>query len=606
MYIDPEKINGLIKKIEAILETMRLEERKAQVVLQAVHADHLQSATNLVHYLAFREFDLRTTQRELGNLGLTRFANAQGHITDTLLKALFILRHLAGQNSIITESPELSLEHSKKLLQRNTRGLFGEPSEGRRVRIMVTMPSEAAENFEMVREMVQNGMNCARINCAHDSPMVWERIVRNVRRASEEIGAPVKIAMDLAGPKIRTGAIATGPKIKKVKPVRDDVGNTIDPADLVLVPTVDENAPANFIPVTAVWLKQLRQGDHLQFRDTRKKKRKLAVIRVDGEKIHAQSRKTCYIGTGTVLTCKQRSIGQGVVGELPAISRALVLHREETLRITKRPIPGHSSRRDADGNLLEMAHISCQLPAVFDKVKVGDSVLFDDGKIEGSIRHVAEDFFDVLVTRASVKGTKLKAEKGMNFPNTPLGISGLTEKDKTDLDFVATHADIVNFSFVNSKKDVDDLLAALRKRKVLNTLGIILKIETRYAFDNLRELLLSVMKVGRIGVMIARGDLAVETGWHSIGKIQHDIVDQCGAAHVPVVWATQVLENMAKNGLPSRSEITDVASSLKTECVMLNKGPFMNEVLPLLNRILSDMETIQEKTETMLPRIKNQ
>ncbi len=606
MYIDPEKINGLIKKIEAILETMRLEERKAQVELQAVHADHLQSATNLVHYLAFREFDLRTTQRELGNLGLTRFANAQGHITDTLLKALFILRHLAGQNSIITESPELSLEHSKKLLQRNTRGLFGEPSEGRRVRIMVTMPSEAAENFEMVREMVQNGMNCARINCAHDSPMVWERIVRNVRRASEEIGAPVKIAMDLAGPKIRTGAIATGPKIKKVKPVRDDVGNTIDPADLVLVPTVDENAPANFIPVTAVWLKQLRQGDHLQFRDTRKKKRKLAVIRVDGEKIHAQSRKTCYIGTGTVLTCKQRSIGQGVVGELPAISRALVLHREETLRITKRPIPGHSSHRDADGNLLEMAHISCQLPAVFDKVKVGDSVLFDDGKIEGSIQHVAEDFFDVLVTRASVKGTKLKAEKGMNFPNTPLGISGLTEKDKTDLDFVATHADIVNFSFVNSKKDVDDLLAALRKRKVLNTLGIILKIETRYAFDNLRELLLSVMKVGRIGVMIARGDLAVETGWHSIGKIQHDIVDQCGAAHVPVVWATQVLENMAKNGLPSRSEITDVASSLKTECVMLNKGPFMNEVLPLLNRILSDMETIQEKTETMLPRIKNQ
>ncbi|WKX75907.1 pyruvate kinase [Zobellia laminariae] len=193
---------------------------------------------------------------------------------------------------------------------------------------------------------------------------------------------------------------------------------------------------------------------------------------------------------------------------------------------------------------MEKAHIPCQFPGIFEKVNKGDLVLFDDGKIEGIIQSVKKNSFEVLITRAAEKGVKLKAEKGMNFPNTNLGISGLTPKDKEDLAFVAKHADIINFSFVNSKKDVQELLSELKKLEAYEKLGIILKIETKFAFDNLEEILLEAMQVKKVGVMIARGDLAVETGWQEIGQVQHELLSICGAAHIPVIWATQVLENL--------------------------------------------------------------
>jgi pyruvate kinase len=179
----------------------------------------------------------------------------------------------------------------------------------------------------------------------------------------------------------------------------------------------------------------------------------------------------------------------------------------------------------------------------------------------------------------------------------------LTAKDKLDLNFVVQHADVVNFSFVNSKEDVEDLLKELKRLKATNKLSIILKIETQRAFDNLKEILLTAMQVHYIGVMIARGDLAVEVGWDHIGRVQKEILSICGAAHIPVVWATQVLENLAKTGLPSRAEMTDAATSLNAECVMLNKGPYINDTIQLLNKVLGGMESYQEKNEAMLPKL---
>jgi pyruvate kinase len=604
MKINPKKISGLIRKLEAILARMKREEQLAKAVLEKAHPDYQKSAVNLVHYHAFRRSDLRTTQRKLGDLGLTRFANAQGHIMDSLSKALFVLHKLLGDTPVGYEKAKVSSQLSKKLLNRNTTRLLGEPSPGRRVRIMVTMPSEAADNYDLVHDIVQNGMNCARINCAHDNPDAWKKIIQNVKKAGKKIGREVKIAMDLAGPKIRTGTVEPGPEVRKFKPVRDKEGKISSPAKIILRPETNDDEPGSSLPLKASWLKQLKIGDRLSLSDTRHKKRELTVVEIDTNGVHTECYKTAYIGSQTRIRCKNRALNDALVGQLPAVERSVNLKVGDTLQITKAPIPGSSALMDEQGQEIKKAHISCQHPEVFDKVKTGALVLFDDGKIEGLVDHVSGAYFDVCITRTPAKGARLKAEKGINFPNTNLGISGLTAKDKKDLEFVSRHADIVNFSFVNSTKDVADLMAELQKWGALDKLGIILKIETRYAFDHLKDLLLAAMKVNCIGVMIARGDLAVEAGWEVIGQIQHEIVDKCGAAHVPVIWATQVLESMAKNGLPSRSEITDVANSLQTECVMLNKGPYMNDVLQLLNIILSDMEHVQEKTETMLPRIK--
>ena len=362
-------------------------------------------------------------------------------------------------------------------------------------------------------------------------------------------------------------------------------------------------SPLNSFPIREDDLVQLGTNDTFEFTDARQKKRRLKIVEVNEHHVLAHCYETSYIAPGILLHCISRDLDPIEIADLPAIEQSLILRPNDHLVVYKNEMEGSPALINDDGSVLQKAKISCQLPEVFDYLNLGDKVLFDDGKIEGRITTLESDFFEVEIIRAKPAGSRLKAEKGMNFPDTNLGIRGLTSKDKADLEFVAKHADIVNFSFVNSREDIDELYAELDQLGVLSKLDIILKIETKYAFDNLVDILLAAMQQKYIGVMIARGDLAVETGWDQIGMVQEEILLLCGAAHTPVIWATQVLENLAKKGLPSRSEITDAATALKAECVMLNKGLYILQAIELLDTILSDMENHREKKESMLPKL---
>ena len=127
-----------------------------------------------------------------------------------------------------------------------------------------------------------------------------------------------------------------------------------------------------------------------------------------------------------------------------------------------------------------------------------------------------------------------------------------------------------------------------------------LKIETRKAFEELPSLLLAAMSSPSAGVMIARGDLAIECGYERLAEVQEEILWMAEASHTPVIWATQVLDNLAKTGIPSRAEITDAAMSARAECVMLNKGPYIVDAVRVLDDILTRMQTHQHKKTSML------
>ena len=130
-----------------------------------------------------------------------------------------------------------------------------------------------------------------------------------------------------------------------------------------------------------------------------------------------------------------------------------------------------------------------------------------------------------------------------------------------------------------------------------------LKIETRIAFENLPRLLLTGLRFPPIGVMVARGDLAVEIGYERLAEVQEEILWLSEAAHVPVIWATQVLETLAQTGIPSRSEVTDAAMGERAECVMLNKGPHVVEAVRFLADVLPRMQLHQQKKRAMLRRL---
>ncbi len=280
----------------------------------------------------------------------------------------------------------------------------------------------------------------------------------------------------------------------------------------------------------------------------------------------------------------------------------IFLKEEDSLFLSKEKLPGEDAVYGADNEIIYPARVSCTCPEILDSLKPGENVFFDDGKIEGLVERICSDGVFIKITAAKKGGSKLKQDKGINFPSAEYNISGLTEKDINDLDFIAKHADAVNLSFVNREQDIDMLIKELEKRN--SDTGIILKIETKEGFCRLPKLLLTAMKRYPAGVMIARGDLAVEAGWKNFAAAQEEIIRTCFAAHVPVIWATQVLENLAKKGVPTRSEITDAARGHRCECVMLNKGPYILKAVKMLDRILRRMEIFQNKQDVLLPNMK--
>jgi pyruvate kinase len=249
--------------------------------------------------------------------------------------------------------------------------------------------------------------------------------------------------------------------------------------------------------------------------------------------------------------------------------------------------------------LLANARVPCTLPQVISQVKVGERIWFDDGRIGGVIRETTNQSVEVEITQAREGGERLAADKGINLPDSQLDLPALTERDIQDLETVAQEADMVGLSFVQRPEDVTLLRTHLHRLK-RDDMGLVLKIETLQGFENLPELMLAAMASASNGIMIARGDLAVECGFERMAEVQEEILCCAEAAHIPVIWATQVLESMAKTGLPSRAEISDAGLGVRAECVMLNKGPFINEAIRTLDDILRRMAGHQNKKRPLL------
>jgi len=228
--------------------------------------------------------------------------------------------------------------------------------------------------------------------------------------------------------------------------------------------------------------------------------------------------------------------------------------------------------------------VGCTLAGVVKGLQVGNRVLFDDGLFEAIVEIPGEHIAVLRVSRISAQKNRLKPEKGINFPDSELTVHSLTDFDKSVVPFAQKHADILGFSFIRTAADVAELQQLLQAGG--KNLPLVLKIETLEAVQNLPALLSQGMKAPVFGVMIARGDLAVEIGFERLSEIQEEILWLCEAAHVPVIWATQVLETLNKSGIATRSEVTDAVQAGQAECVMLNKGKYLLLTLATLQNIL--------------------
>lgn len=569
----------------------------------------VQDAANLAAYIAFRREDLRDLQERLSQLGLSSLGRCESHVIATLDAVALALEALCGAT---VAEPELlkagrANRRGDKRLLKNTRALLGREPKRRRARIMVTLPTAAAGEMRFVRELIDHGMDIARINCAHDDAETWRAMIANVRAAAAAAGRDCLIHMDLAGPKLRTGEMAETPGRLRLKPKRDERGDTRAPAYFLFDASGEPGGPgvrgaaglAGYprLAVARDWLDRLRPGDLVEASDARGKKRILNMLERMGEThVLACAADSVWLEEGCVLKHlpAEGKPRNGRVGPLESTPEALLVRIGDRLLLSRDSAPGAAGSEDGDAG-----RIPCAQPEVIDSLRVGERVFIDDGQIGAEVERLDAAGAWLRITRARPEGDRIRPAKGLNFPDSDLQLPALGEKDLLDLDFVAREADIVGYSFVQSAADMDRLADELEARGA-GGMGRIAKIETRRAVANLPEIIVHGASRGPFGLMIARGDLAVEIGWSRLAEIQEEMLWLAEAAHVPVVWATQVFERLIKVNLPSRAEMTDAAMAERAECVMLNKGPFVLDAITMLDDIARRMRSHQHKKSARL------
>jgi pyruvate kinase len=476
-----DTVSGLRDAVEAEA-TEILERWRPRIERQAF----LPSARNLADYIALRHHDLRGLQLELMPLGLSSLGRCEARVVPNLDAVIAALAALGGEPNGAAGLDSDAFFHGHELLRRQTEAALGPTPPNRAVRIMVTLPSEAVEDFALVRELSAAGMDIARINCAHDDPGAWAAMVGHVRRAAAESGRPSRVSFDLTGPRSR-----------------------------VVSTTIPDDAR---------------------------------------------------------------------------------VHRGDRILMTGRPVPV-----PAEWPL----QFECSIPEVFEALERGAAVWVNDGKLGLVVERKLEQGMLLRVTGAREKGERLRADRALNFPATELKLSPLTAKDLSDLDAIVPLADAIGYSFVQRPEDVATLQSELARRDAPRRLPLIAKIETALAVQRLPELIVQGAGTQPMAIMIARGDLMVEVGPRRLAEIQEELLWLCEAAHVPVIWATQVLDNFVKKGVRHRAEMTDAAMAERAEGVMLNKGPHAVEAVTLLDDLLGRMEGHQFKKASRMRALRS-
>ena len=466
---------------------------------------------------------------------------------------------------------------------------------------MVTLPEEGVTDTGLVRDLVDHGMDIARINAAHDGPDTWRAMALVVRSASRDAGRDCRILLDLPGPKMRIGPLPSAPGRLRLRAPKDESGRNVfllDGSGAPGTPNAPDGGQAR-VAVDAAWLARLEVGDRIACIDAKGRARTLQVdTRSGDEAVSVSTRRGIALveGTELLLVREKRKRGVGLVGPFEPAPGSIAVKVGDVLRLLPfEPV----STRDSDGEQADGPWVACLEAGVLEALQVGHHVDIDDGHIVTRVEAVDanEALLRVLTTRRPEE--RVRADQGLNFPNSPIRGEGFGPDDLLALDVAADIADIVGLSFAQTPEDVDRLIEELDARGA-HDIGVIAKIETQSGIERLPDIIVAGASRRPFGVMIARGDLAIEIGYERLAEMQEELLWVCEAARVPVIWATQVLESLVKTGIPTRAELTDAAMGERAECVMLNKGPHILDGVDTLADVIVRMETHQSKKTSRL------
>jgi len=589
---DARHVAALRRRVQSVIIAIHREATAYRLQIEAALPGQRHSALNLAHYIGLRKQSIRQLQLDLAGLGLSSLGRSEGHVRDTLLRLQGWLNMPNSGNQGRAETDELDTNTAEAILHENTRALFGPHPEDRHVYVMVTAPEANEVTREWADKVIRAGANILRINAAHESPEAWGRIVEVVRARAAALGKCVKVFVDLPGPKLRAEIRRTQAAVLHFPRRKNHQGKTIGPTSVRFVPRFLEQQQ---VPIPGEWFGQLRADDRLRIRDAGMRERELVIRQASTEGARAECDRSLFITPGLAIEWRRghRLLGRGRIGTIPREPCDVLLNCDDRFIINE---TGQAKRAG------RMPVLLCPEPGVLKQVKRGERVVLDDGRIVAVVESTGAEGKVCRVTTTSKSPARLRSGKGLAFPDSHVSLSALGSPDESALKFALAYADGVDVSFINSRRDVDRIVKRLRW-EANPGFGLVLKLETQGAIRNLPDILFAALRFRPMGLMIARGDLAVEASFERLAQLQEDILGFGEACHLPVIWATQVLDSLAHSGVPTRAEVTDAAMSMRAECVMLNKGPFVAEATRMLVRIICDMEPRQYKKRALFPKL---
>ena len=374
---DDAACETLTHDLWALRKALLDSQARLEPLLRSVDADHRPSAVNLVHYLAMRQVDLRPLQDRLAWMGISSLGRSESHVLANVDKALGILHRITGRPwTPLSRDEPAGYTRGAALLAQHVKAQFGAAPAQRSVRIMVTLPSEAAHDSRLVAGLESAGMDVARINCAHDGAAEWAAMATAVRAAAVQAGRTVRVLMDVAGPKLRTGPFAGGPAVLKIRPKRDAFGRTTAPARFTLraaaPPATDDprvaavgrvagvNANANakaaadaVVCVDTAWLAGLQIGDRIDLSDARDAKRRLIVVDRVATQVQVETESSLYLTNGIGLRRQRHGHVHGhgqqaVLSGIAATSGEVRLAPGDTLNLLAEGV-GHAAAPASPG-----------------------------------------------------------------------------------------------------------------------------------------------------------------------------------------------------------------------------------------------------------------
>jgi pyruvate kinase len=586
-----QRLDSLRLRLEALGRAIDEEERRHGASVAAALPSHRASAVNLAHYLGLRKQDIHILQLELAALGLSSLGRCEGHVRDTLLQIRAWLSPERGPAPCEKSGDPLDWAAAENLLHANTQSLFGPRPRDRHVYIMVTAPDAAEVTDDWTDDLLRAGANLLRINGAHESPREWAAIASTFKRRASLLGKPVRVFVDLPGPKLRTEIRTLEDAVLRWPRRKDRMGRTVAPTPLLLV---GEYRGPNQIPVPPEWLADLRAGDAIAVTDATGRERVLEVVGTGEDAVRAQCDRSLYVTQGLPLVWMRDDtvLGRGTVSPLPKTPREYSFAAGDAFLLN-----GTGRSEEPDLPVLAFAE-----EALLAQVRPGERVVLDDGRLVAVVESAQPDGLLCRVQRVVKSPLRLRSGKGIALPDSDFVLGKVGPGDEAALVFALEKADGVGISFVSSAEDVA-MIGSRIERSGRSGFGMILKLETRAAMRHLPAILFEALKYDPVGLMIARGDLAVELSFERLAEMQEELLWFGEACHLPVIWATEVLDNVARSGLPTRAEVTDAAMSMRAECVVLNKGPFIADATRMLADIIEKMEAHQYKKRSLYRRL---